>query len=71
VQLNLRQAIIKRIERMSIEQLNQTIDDAIDGEERVLPGLGVILEMCWKESSDELKKEFIETLHRQFMITKA
>ncbi|HLS10348.1 small acid-soluble spore protein SspI, partial [Lentibacillus sp.] len=47
------------------EQLEATITDAIqDGEEKMLPGLGVLFELIWKESSEQDKQEMIEALEQ-------
>ncbi len=61
--LNLRNAIIQNVAGNSQEELEDTIVDAIqNGEEKMLPGLGVLFEVIWKHSSEEEKKEMLETL---------
>lgn len=61
--LNLRKAIVHNVADNSQEQLEDTIVDAIqNGEEKMLPGLGVLFEIIWQHSSEEDKKEMLGTL---------
>ncbi len=60
--LNLRQAIVQRMHDKSNEELMGVIEDSIDGEERVLPGLGVLFEIIWKNSETEVQTQLISTL---------
>ena len=47
--LNLRHAIKQNVQGNSQEELEATIVDAIqNGEEKMLPGLGVLFEMIWQ-----------------------
>jgi small acid-soluble spore protein I (minor) len=61
--LNLRNAIIHNVSGNTQEQLEDTIVDAIQsGEEKMLPGLGVLFEVIWQNSSEQDKKEMLQTL---------
>lgn len=61
--LNLRNAIIQNVSGNTQEQLQDTIVDAIsNGEEKMLPGLGVLFEVIWQNSSNEEKQEMIQAL---------
>ncbi|MGX6442988.1 small acid-soluble spore protein SspI [Neobacillus sp. K501] len=61
--LNLRNAIIHNVSGNSQAELEDTIVDAIqNGEEKMLPGLGVLFEIIWKNSSEEEKKEMLQSL---------
>ncbi|MFQ3542551.1 small acid-soluble spore protein SspI [Halobacillus rhizosphaerae] len=61
--LNLRKAILSNVSDHNQEQLEATIVDAIqNGEEKMLPGLGVLFEMIWKEASEDEKQEMLQTL---------
>ncbi|MDP4163400.1 MAG: small acid-soluble spore protein SspI [Bacillota bacterium] len=61
--LNLRNAIIHNVTGNTQAELQDTIVDAIqNGEEKMLPGLGVLFEVIWKNSSEEDKKEMLEVL---------
>ncbi|SDQ44830.1 small acid-soluble spore protein I (minor) [Virgibacillus subterraneus] len=63
--LNLRKAILSNIASNNQEQLEATIVDAIqDGEEKMLPGLGVIFELIWNQSNEEDKQEMIDALEQ-------
>lgn len=63
VNLNLRNAIIHNVSGNSQDQLKETIVDAIqNGEEKMLPGLGVLFEVIWKNSSENDKVEMLQTL---------
>jgi small acid-soluble spore protein I (minor) len=61
--LNLRNAIIHNVSNNTQDQLEDTIVDAIQtGEEKMLPGLGVLFEVIWNNSSEEDKKEMLQSL---------
>lgn len=63
--LNLREAILSNIASNNQDQLEATIVDAIqDGEEKMLPGLGVIFELIWNQSNEEDKQEMIDALEQ-------
>ena len=53
MEIDLRKAILHNIKENSPEELEATIVDAISlGEEKVLPGLGYLFEMIWKQSAE-------------------
>ncbi|CAN7177147.1 small acid-soluble spore protein SspI [Peribacillus frigoritolerans] len=61
--LNLRNAIIQNVSGNTQEQLEDTIVDAIqNGEEKMLPGLGVLFEVIWQNSTEQEKQEMITAL---------
>lgn len=61
--LNLRKAILNNISTNDQAQLEATIVDAIqNGEEKMLPGLGVLFELIWQQADEEMKQEMIESL---------
>lgn len=61
--LNLRNAIINNVSGNTQAQLEDTIVDAIQtGEEKMLPGLGVLFEVIWKNSSEQDKREMLQAL---------
>ncbi|MGM8213322.1 small acid-soluble spore protein SspI [Virgibacillus sp. W0430] len=63
--LNLRKAIIENIKANDPQQLEATIVEAIkEGEEKMLPGLGVLFELIWQQSSDEDRNEMIHSLEQ-------
>ncbi len=61
--LNLRNAIIHNVTGNTQAQLEDTIVDAIStGEEKMLPGLGVLFEVIWNNSSEQDKQEMLTAL---------
>lgn len=61
--LNLRHAVISNVSGNSQDQLQDTIVDAIQsGEEKMLPGLGVLFEVIWKNANEQDKQEMLTTL---------
>ena len=63
--LNLRNAILSNISNNDQSQLEATIVDAIQsGEEKMLPGLGVLFELIWNQSDDQEKQEMVEALEQ-------
>ncbi|ANB57727.1 small, acid-soluble spore protein I [Anoxybacillus sp. B7M1] len=63
--LNLRHAVMHNVANNTKEQLEDTIMDAIQrGEEKYLPGLGVLFEAIWNHSSPEQKNDMLVTLEQ-------
>lgn len=63
VNLNLRHAIIQNVSGNSQDELRDTIVDAIQtGEEKMLPGLGVLFEVIWESASEQEKSEMLGLL---------
>jgi small acid-soluble spore protein I (minor) len=63
--LNLRNAIMANVQGNNQEELQATIVDAIQsGEEKMLPGLGVLFEALWQNSSNDDKSEMLTTLEQ-------
>lgn len=61
--LNLRNAIIQNVTGNTQEQLRDTIVDAIsNGEEKMLPGLGVLFEVIWNHSSEPDRQDMLKVL---------
>lgn len=63
---DLRQAIVERVQKNSKEDFLATINDSIDGDERTLPGLGVLFEIIWKDSQKDDQDMMINTLFQHF-----
>lgn len=60
---NLRQAVIQNISENTRDQLKDTIVDAIQsGEEKMLPGLGVLFEIIWNQASDDERQKMLDNL---------
>ncbi|WP_226036471.1 small acid-soluble spore protein SspI [Aquibacillus saliphilus] len=63
--LNLRNAIMSNVSDNNKEQLEATIVDAIqNGEEKMLPGLGVFFELLWQQSDENDKQQMLQTLEQ-------
>jgi small acid-soluble spore protein I (minor) len=63
--LNLRKAILHNIATNDQSQLEATIVDAIQsGEEKMLPGLGVLFELIWNQSDEQDKQEMVQALEQ-------
>lgn len=63
--INIRKAILQNIATNSQEELEATIVDAIQtGEEQVLPGLGVLFELIWKQANHDEKLDMIHALEK-------
>ncbi|MED1204865.1 small acid-soluble spore protein SspI [Heyndrickxia acidicola] len=61
--LNLRNAVIHNVSGNTQDQLKDTIVDAIErGEEKMLPGLGVLFEVIWNNADEKEKSMMLETL---------
>ncbi|WNR46989.1 small acid-soluble spore protein SspI [Paenibacillus roseipurpureus] len=63
--ITLRQAIHQRVNNKSNEELKEIIEDSIGGEEKVLPGLGVLFEMIWQHTESATQDELVSTLKAQ------
>ncbi|MCK0471371.1 small acid-soluble spore protein SspI [Halalkalibacter sp. APA_J-10(15)] len=60
---NLRSAIMSNIKGSSEQDVEATITDAISrGEEKMLPGLGVMFEVYWQQASEEQKDDMCEQI---------
>ena len=61
--ISIRQYIIDSFKGDNENEIKESIEDSIkEGLEEALPGLGVFMEIIWKNASDELKKELLEIL---------
>lgn len=61
--LSIRQYIVDSFKDDNESEIRESIDDTInEGLEEALPGLGVFMEIIWKNASEELKKELLEIL---------
>jgi small acid-soluble spore protein I (minor) len=60
--LNLRQAILQKMQDKSNEEIAKVIDDSIGGDEKALPGLGVLFEVIWEHSEKATHQKLSETL---------
>jgi len=63
--LDLRQAILQKIQDKSSAEIAKVIDDSIGGDEKALPGLGVLFEVIWEHSEQDIQQKLSETLKNQ------
>jgi len=62
---DIRKAIIDNLATNNRQQLESVIVDAIHaGEEKMLPGLGVLFELIWGQSTVEDKTEMLQALEQ-------
>ena len=60
---NLRGAILQNVQNSTEEDVKATIADAMQsGEEKMLPGLGVLFEVYWKQADEQSKQEVISSI---------
>ncbi|WP_078430160.1 small acid-soluble spore protein SspI [Alkalihalobacterium alkalinitrilicum] len=60
---NLRGAILANVQGSSEDQVEATIADAMSsGEEKMLPGLGVLFEVYWKNASEDQKQQMVSQI---------
>lgn len=61
--IDIRSYIIDSFNGDSESEIKKSIDSTIEeGLEEALPGLGVFMEIIWKNSSEDLKKKLLEIL---------
>ena len=61
--INIRRAAIHNVSENNQEQLRETIIDAMErGEEKYLPGLGVLFEVIWQNADEQEKSKMLNTL---------
>lgn len=60
---DLRNAVIQNLDDANYDEMRATILDAIDsGEEKTLPGLGVIFEVLWNGSNETERDSMINRI---------
>jgi len=62
-QLNLRQAIMYKMQGSDSKEVMDTITDAITSkQEKTLPGLGVLFEVLWQHSDPNMQQQMVNTI---------
>ncbi len=60
---DLRNAVLKNLDDSNYDEIRETILDAVEsGEEKTLPGLGVLFEVLWNGSSDNEKEAMVSRI---------
>lgn len=63
---NIRGAVLHNIKEMEQQEMVSLIQDSIQkGDEKLLPGLGVLFEVIWNNSPQDERTQMIQTLHDQ------
>lgn len=63
--LNVRNAVIHNINQLSNQELHELVQESVqEQEEKLLPGLGVIFEKIWQNSTPDNRNEMIQTLQQ-------
>jgi small acid-soluble spore protein I (minor) len=63
--INVRTAIIDNMTGNSEQDIKDTILDAIgSGEEKMLPGLGVLFEIMWRNASEQEKEVVVANIKK-------
>lgn len=69
--IDLRQAIVMRVQDNSAQELTEVIQDSVGADERALPGLGVLFEMIWQQSSGQEQSRMVDSLYKHLHETAA
>lgn len=65
--INIRNSVKSNLTGSSATEIYQTIEEAINvGEEKVLPGLGVLFEALWQKSDAAFKDTIVEKVTNYF-----
>ncbi len=61
--INIRNNVLSNLKGASAKEVYDTIQDAITlGEEKVLPGLGVLFELLWQTTDASYKDTLVSTI---------
>lgn len=61
--LNIRKAVLKNLDNSSYDEIKDIILDSIkEGDEVTLPGLGVMFEVLWNSSNEDLRNNMVSTI---------
>lgn len=62
-QFDLRQAILHRVQDNSKNEIHETITDSCGADEKTLPGLGVLFEVIWSDSTEDQQTQMVNVLY--------
>lgn len=65
ITLDLRQAILRRVQNKTDAEITDMIEDSIDYDEKALPGLGVLFELIWKQVDQKTHDALITALQEK------
>ena len=62
--MKIKDYIINNFKDDDVNTLRNTITECLkEDDDETLPGLGVFLELIWENSTEEIKKEMLKSLH--------
>ena len=64
--ISIREYIKNNFKGSDETEIKKSVESSVDKDEEVLPGLGVLFEIIWKNSSKEEKSKIIEKLKDAF-----
>lgn len=65
MEINIRTSVINNLSNATTTDIQKTIVDAINiGEEKTLPGLGVLFELMWQNASNNLQMEIVNSIEK-------
>jgi small acid-soluble spore protein I (minor) len=63
--VNLRRAVLDNLTDSTVNDLRETILDAVQsGEDKILPGLGVLFELLWQNSDPSEQGRIIQAVYK-------
>jgi len=71
VEIDIRQAIVNRVQDKNEDELADIIEGSIHTEDMALPGLGVLFEMIWQNSTEAARKKMVSVLRKQLVPNQA
>mgnify|MGYP000947001706 CR=1 FL=1 len=65
--IDIRKAVLHNMNKTTFEDVKSTVDDAIQsGEEKMLPGLGVLFEVLYNSCDEQGKNDILNKLTTSF-----
>lgn len=62
----MRSAVIQNLKEMTQQELDDMVKESVDNsEEKILPGLGVVFELIWKNSDSSEQEKMIASLKNE------
>lgn len=63
--IDIRESILNNFKNTTVDDLRNSIEESVkDREEITLPGLGVLFEIFWDNSSDEEKNNILNIINK-------
>ncbi len=65
--ISLRQHITQNIKDLKFDEMKSSISDAItSGDEKALIGLGVVFEIIWNKSNEDMRANYVNQIVESF-----